>query len=64
VLTAGISPDILERIELVDVSQEIDRLLESRGDDYSSLFWVNDGHFNTKGNEFFGIVVARYLEQL
>jgi hypothetical protein len=62
VLTSHASPEVLADLEIIDISKQMDDLLENKGLDYSDLFWTYDGHFNEAGNELFGAAVATVLQ--
>lgn len=63
-LTENASPQVLAELEVIDIWPIFTSLRESEGAGHRSLFWKYDGHFNAKGNELFGLSVARQLEQL
>lgn len=46
-------------IQFIDLYSEFLR----RGEELSGLYWVYDGHFNEKGNQLVGAIVAEYLDQ-
>jgi lysophospholipase L1-like esterase len=63
VLTEHASPEVLADLEIIDISKQLELLLESRRIVYRDLFWKHDGHFNALGNEIFGAAAATVIQE-
>jgi hypothetical protein len=63
VLTEHASPEVLADLVIIDISKQLELLLESRRIVYRDLFWKHDGHFNALGHEIFGAAVAMAIQE-
>lgn len=63
VLRKHASAEVLQELQVIDVSNPLMSELASQNAAYEDLFWRFDGHFNERGHEVFGKVVARLLSE-
>lgn len=58
VLTSAVSPQVLASLEIIDVTPQLQEVLQSQRISYKDLYWRYDNHFNSTGHEVFATALS------
>lgn len=61
-LRQNISESTQSRLNIIDISPIVQKLLNKDKKSYYELFWKYDGHFNAYGNQIFGLAAAEIIK--
>lgn len=62
ILRHNISESTQSKLNIIDISRIVQKLLNKDKKSYDELFWKYDGHFNAYGNQIFGLAVAEVIK--
>lgn len=58
ILTSAVSPQVLESLDIIDVTPYLQETLRRQTISYDDLYWRYDNHFNSKGHEIFATALS------